>query len=647
MGRLADACLTAERALAAGGDKIALNALVGMLRLDLGEHEAAIRHLEVARAARPRDIRIATNLATALSAAKEFDRALEVASRDLAFSDATLQLARIRGFVADQLGDFAAAVEALEHVVAAEPSDCESWNNLGNARRGVGDWEGSVESLRRAVEIDPTSAPIRLNHANALRDAAHFEEAEAAFRKMIEDLPGDTQALRGLHLLLKQMNRDEEALDPIEAAVTYEPTNLELLLAKAGHLSGLHRMKESEETYEKVIDLDPTNSTAHLGLAFVYEMTNRVEDLSALSDLAERRNVEENALNFIRAYKHLRAKRYEDGLAALDQVPAELESIRRYHLQGQLLDRAGRYDEAFAAFSRMTELFAQDPTRPEERGAAYRDAIRRSHEIVTEEWVRSWRPESTPDPRPSPVFLVGFPRSGTTLLDTMLMSHPKIEVLEEEPALRKAHKLISDFEELATVGEDQIKTARDRYFETAAKLTPLVPGNLLVDKNPLTMNLLPLVRRLFPEARIILALRHPCDVILSCFIANFRLNDGMSSFLRLLTAAELYDLSFRYYEHVQQLMPMPTHTVVYENVVADRERELRSLFDFLDLDWHDAVLDHQTTALNRGRIKTASYSQVVEPIYKRSAGRWQNYRKHLEPVLPVLAPWVEKFGYSL
>jgi tetratricopeptide (TPR) repeat protein len=647
MGRLAEACVTAEQALAAGGDPVALNALLGMLRLDSGDHAAAVRHLEIARAARPDDIRIATNLATALIQTGDLDRALEVASTKLAFADPTLHLARIRGFIADQVGDFAAAVEALERVVAAAPADCESWNNLGNARRGVGDWEGSVEALRRAAELDPTSAPIRLNHANALRDAAHFEAAETAFRKMIEDFPGDTQPLRALHLLLKQLNRNDEALEPIETAVDHEPTNVELLLAKAAHLSELHRMEASEATYKQVVELDPINSTAHLGLAFVYETTNRLDDLSALSEQAEERGVDENALNFIRAYKHLREKRYEAGLAALDQVPAELESIRRYHLQGQLLDRAGRYDEAFAAFSRMTELFAEDPTHPEERGAGYRDAVRRSRDIVTGDWVCSWRPESVPDPRPAPVFLVGFPRSGTTLLDTILMSHPRIEVLEEEPALRKAHALISDFERLPSLDESQIKAARDRYFETAAKLTPLAPGNLLIDKNPLTMNLLPLVRRLFPDARIILALRHPCDVILSCFIANFRLNDGMSSFLRLLTAAELYDLSFRYYEHVQKLMPMPTHTVVYENVVADRERELRGLFDFLDLDWHDAVLDHQTTALSRGRIKTASYAQVVEPIYTRSAGRWQNYRKHLEPILPVLAPWIEKFGYTI
>jgi hypothetical protein len=129
-------------------------------------------------------------------------------------------------------------------------------------------------------------------------------------------------------------------------------------------------------------------------------------------------------------------------------------------------------------------------------------------------------------------------------------------------------------------------------------------------------------------------------------MANFRLNEGMSSFVRLDTTAELYDLSFSYYEHVQSLMPFRTHVVMYEKLVADRESELRGLFGFLGRDWHDAVLDHQVTAKKRGRIKTASYAQVVEPIYTRSAGRWEKYRKHLEPVLPLLRPWIDKFGYT-
>jgi hypothetical protein len=172
-------------------------------------------------------------------------------------------------------------------------------------------------------------------------------------------------------------------------------------------------------------------------------------------------------------------------------------------------------------------------------------------------------------------------------------------------------------------------------------------GSFLIDKNPLLGNGLPLIRRIFPDAKIILALRHPCDVALSCFTTNFKLNDGMSSFLDLETTAELYDLSFSYFDRVQQLLPMPTHQVVYEKLVADRESELRALFAFLDLPWDPNVLDHQKTAQERGRIKTASYAQVAEPIYSRSSGRWRNYRSHLAPILPVLKPWIDKFGYEV
>jgi hypothetical protein len=91
----------------------------------------------------------------------------------------------------------------------------------------------------------------------------------------------------------------------------------------------------------------------------------------------------------------------------------------------------------------------------------------------------------------------------------------------------------------------------------------------------------------------------------------------------------------------------PVHQIAYENVVEDRDRELRPLFEFLGLEWDHRVLDHQSTARNRGHIKTASYAQVVEPIYTRSSGRWRNYRKHLEPVFPILEPWVRKFGYEI
>jgi hypothetical protein len=227
------------------------------------------------------------------------------------------------------------------------------------------------------------------------------------------------------------------------------------------------------------------------------------------------------------------------------------------------------------------------------------------------------------------------------------MGHPGIEVLEEEPTFRRAAEMFADYDAFPTASAEVVAAARDSYYEEAAKRTALKPGTLLVDKNPLLMNGLPLIRRLFPDAKIILALRHPCDVVLSCFITNFKLNDGMSSFLSLETTAELYDLSFQYFERVQQLLPMATHRVVYERLVADQEGELGPLFDFLGVERHQDALDHRKTAQKRGRIKTASYSQVAEPIYSRSSGRWRNYREHLEPVLRVLRPWIDKFGYEV
>jgi len=643
-GRLADACSTGERALAQGGDVAALNAMLGMFCTQAGDLDRAIAHLQLARGARPSDIRIAGNLASAFAQQARYQEALDALTEELARSDPSLQLLKLRGFLAQTLGQFQTAIEMYEGVVAADPNDWESWNNLGNARLGAGDFDASVVALRRAVELNPDSQPIWLNLGTALGAAGEVEEAEGQLRAMAERFPDDAKPMRELHALLKGQARDEEALEAIEAAIDREPDNIELWLGLASHRLTMLKHAAAEEAYREVLKLDPSNDFANLGMGVVFELTNRTEELSKWVGEAEAHGAGPDALNFIRAFDHRRGKRYAEGLEALSLVPDEMESARRAHLLGQLEEGAGHYDEAFASFERMNDIQREDPSQPDARAAAYRANIRRQVDIVTPKWASGWR-EAQLDDRPSPAFLVGFPRSGTTLLDTFLMGHPDTEVLEEEPMLRQAQTHF-DFEALPRASDEEVRAARDAYFEKAASLTPLHPGKLLIDKNPLAMNGLPLIRRLFPDAKIILALRHPCDVVLSCFITNFKPNDGMANFMRLETAAELYDLSFRYFEQAREILKLPVHPVVYERIVADRDRELQPLFDFLGLDWHDAVLDHQATARTRGHIKTASYAQVVEPIYSRSAGRWRNYRRHLEPIIPVLRPWIEKFGYE-
>lgn len=645
-GRIPEAVSIGERALANGGDVAALNAMIGTLHCQTGNLDAGIRHLQAARQARPSDPVVSSNLATALAQKGDFAGALEALPEDVARTDPSMQLLRVRAFLAQQTGDYSAAIPTYESIVAVAPEDWESWNNLGNARRLSGDIEGSVAALERAADINSAAPPIRLNYATALAAVGRVDDAEAQLRRMAEDFPQDTKSLRELHAMLKELGREEPALEAIEAASKRDPADLELLLALASQRLNLLHTEAAEEAYRKAVEREPGNSLANLGLAVVFELTNRTGDLSNLVNEAQKRGVGEDVLNFIRAFDYRRQKKFDEGLAALEKVPDELETARRCHLLGQLEEGAGHYDEAFVAYTRMNEIQRGDPTRPEERAAAYRTVVGNQRETISAEWLKGWRDDTSKSDRPSPAFLVGFPRSGTTLLDTMLMGHPNVEVLEEEPTLLKASKILP-FDALADASDQQIEEARNEYFRVAGERTPLAPGKLLVDKNPLSMNAIPTIRRLFPDSRIILALRHPCDVVFSCYATNFKLNDGMSNFLGLDTAAELYDLSFSYFEKAQGLLGLPVHKVIYENVVGDRESELRSLLDFLGLEWSDDVLDHESTALSRGRIKTASYAQVAQPIYSQAAGRWTNFRKHLEPILPILEQWVAKFGYSL
>ena len=267
--------------------------------------------------------------------------------------------------------------------------------------------------------------------------------------------------------------------------------------------------------------------------------------------------------------------------------------------------------------------------------------------LIEPEWIAGWSPPPAADGRAAPIFLVGFPRSGTTLLDTMLMREPRALVLEEEPILAKLEIQLGGIEALPSLSQQQLQDGRDFYFSEVAALGELRPDTIVVDKHPLHLNKVAVIQRFFPDARYIVALRHPCDVVLSCFLTNFSVNDAMANFLDLDDAADLYDLTFAHWAKASQAFGVPATTVVYERLIADTDRELRPLFDWLQLDWPGDDHDHRAAARARGVVYTASYAQVTEPIYQRAAGRWLRYVEQLGPVLERLRPWAERFGYSL
>jgi hypothetical protein len=156
----------------------------------------------------------------------------------------------------------------------------------------------------------------------------------------------------------------------------------------------------------------------------------------------------------------------------------------------------------------------------------------------------------------------------------------------------------------------------------------------------------PIIHSLFPQARFIFAQRHPCDVVLSCFMQVFVLNFSMASFLDIVDAADFYDVAMTVWTRSCAALPIRVHTVLYEELVADPETTLRPTIEFLGLEWQPELLDYRATAKSRGRINTPSYNQVTEPLSKVPSGRWRRYEKQLAPVLPVLLPWAQRLGYS-
>lgn len=646
-GNIAGAQAIAEATLAAGGDAVALNAFLGMLRARAGDLPAAIGHLRAAHMARPGDVTIACNLIAALVDHGAPAEALAIATADLARADPSLRIARYRGFLAQSLEDFAAAVAAYELILARAPDDFESWNNLGNARAALGDHAGGVAALERAVALDPAAAPTRLNLASALRAAGRSADAEQTLRRAANDFPNDARPLHELYVQLKSENRHDEALPLIEAAVARDPGNANLQLKYGVECGLVRRVDDAEQAFRRALAVDPLLSDAYLGLAIQYEHSNREDEFAPLIAVAEANGLDPGTLAFMRALEHRRAKRFEEGLAALDLVPAATEPERTAHLRATLLDRLGRTDEAFQWFDKANRLHQAHPSDPLTRAAELRASVAGDIAQLTPDWVARLPAIDLAPSRPDPVFLVGFPRSGTTLLDTILMGHPGVAVLEEQPPLNLVDEALGGQAGLAALDGPGARAMRDRYFAEVDKIAPDAADKLLIDKSPLFLHKVPLIQRLFPNARFILAMRHPCDVVLSCFMSNFRLNAAMSNFLRLADTAEFYDLSFQIWERALSLYPVRQHRIVYEQLVEDVEGETRPLFDFLGLDWDGDVLDHRRTAKARGLITTASYSQVTEPIYKRAAGRWERYRAHLAPILPVLAPWADRFGYRV
>lgn len=411
----------------------------------------------------------------------------------------------------------------------------------------------------------------------------------------------------------------------------------------------------ARSAYQRVVALDPSHVEALASLAWLDAQAGDSPSARAWGELALELDGTNVLARMALAFAELQDKQLDAAGHRLAQLYADpaLTTLNRsivLGLIGDLNDAQGDTVRAFKAYHAANAQLKALYPEFEDSALGHARRLTGWFEAADRE---QWRnpPEArarASDPK-AHVFLVGFPRSGTTLLETVLAGHPHVVTLEEKDSLAQAADAYlssgEDLDRLASLSPDEAQTQREAYWAAVRGFGVEPQGQVFIDKMPLGTMLLPLISQLFPNARGLFAVRDPRDVVLSCFRRRFGMNAAMYELLTLDGAATYYDAVMRLADVYRALLPIPQHIVRYESLVDDFENTARSVCDFAGLDWTPTMADIAATARARG-ITTPSAAQLAAGLNRDGQGAWRHYREQMAPVLPMLEPWVKRFGYE-
>lgn len=442
------------------------------------------------------------------------------------------------------------------------------------------------------------------------------------------------------------------ALDlPVPRGPQVPRRDIEAQLAVALREQG--RFDEARRLFETLAG-DTADPNLLLAWAKLEESDRKFTTALALLDRAEAVAPAHPQLSIARATLFRRTCDNDRALALLDEGDGDAGSPVGLLEKGHILDSMGRYDEAFATFSafkaRETDMVGHGYQA--EHAAKLVADLR---DFFTVGRSRLLPRASLREDHPQPVFIVGFPRSGTTLVEQTLTSHAEIAAGDELPIIHqladRAQNLLGSLLTYPKALSEmwlgdragQIDSLRDLYLNEAVRFGAVDPAKRwFTDKMPLNETHLGLIHILFPKSPIVHLVRHPLDVVLSVFSNG--LTHGFYCAYALETAATHYALIADLITDYRAAMPFNYHELRYEDLVADQETEVRKLLRFVGERFDPAMLAFHE---NPRYARTASYAQVTEKLYDRSVYRYRNYRKHLEPVVPILQPAINRLGYKV
>jgi tetratricopeptide (TPR) repeat protein len=574
------------------------------------------------------------------------------------------------GVARQQIGDYVRAAQIFERLTRVQPDVSAWWNNLGETRRQTGDLPAAERALLKAKSLAPGDAEVHYNLGLLYIQRQRWALARDVLLDAVQLAPRFVEArLEAAHACHVCGNIEgEEAM--LEGAADWPPQPAEQALILASILSVLGRLDTALKVLAQArLPGAPAAEAMRLRITAqrvaLYERNNQLEQarrelqrlpLNALEAVGE--GAIDTRVDVWRAHAvmAMREHRYAEAAVLYQRVldvagDPEVVSSAAFGL-ASACDRQARYRDAWEileiAHARQMEIARQAAPELSVRDGNPLPMVART---VDANAHAAWKPLAAPPAEQSPVFVVGFPRSGTTLLEQMLDAHPDFCSMDERGYVyqlieRMGHagqRYPGDLADLTQTDADQL---RQVYGGLVAHTLPDLGQRRLVDKNPLNMLCLPMILRLFPEARIILCVRHPCDVLLSCSMQAFRSPVFRAMCASLPRLARGYTEAFEQCcGHIEVFKP----TILewrYESVVDDFDGAVARLGQFLEVVDASPFADFAARARDKQFIATPSYAQVTQPVNTKAVGRWVNYRERFEPVLPILRPWLERFGYT-
>jgi tetratricopeptide (TPR) repeat protein len=498
-----------------------------------------------------------------------------------------------------------------------------------------------------------------LQQARALWLANRFEEALQLFENAVRKHPQNLVALVDTSRALGarfEIQRAEEMLDRLLKVGGRQP-NLLHLAAQSYRM--IFRPEKAMDCFERVLRMTKDIPDAFLELAVLYERRHRVEEAYSLIGNCLQRDPDYVEAQLFKA-RLLRRIKNEAASEALFQELASNEQAAP-QVRAQALaeiaaqhDRRQEYEQAMQAMLRCKEILLRLESRIRKESDTVLGYLRGLTESLTADHFRRWRDASQGLPAKKTAVLTSFPRSGTTLLEQVLDSHSGLVSSDEREAFARdifpAMWLTPTtplptaqlFDEIPTT---RLVALRQRYLTyMQAALNEPIGDRVHLDKNPTLTLVLPGFLRLFPESRLLIAVRDPRDVVISCFMQYLPLNANSVCFLTLERTAQRYANDMATWRKFREIIASPWLEVRYEDTVADLEKEARRALDFLGLPWESTVLSYRDR-LKQKAVGSPTYEAVSQPLYTRAIGRWKHYEQYLAPCLPILQPLIGAFGY--